>query len=202
MSRERDCSLWELSGSRKPQLARPPHAISVGYAAGAVPGNGLPNALFCIVTQVLPGNRQREEKAMKNTWKWNALAIAAAMAVTAVTGSAQETTMKANVPFEFSINGGARQAAGNYAVTRDRSLWLVRSEETGQAVIIRSIAYDGKDSETPSLSFNCVHEHCELRAIHAGGRELGAELPAPRLSKSDAAEVALVNIPLESKRGA
>jgi hypothetical protein len=145
---------------------------------------------------------KEEEKAMKNTWKWNVLAIAAAMAVTAVTGSAQETTMKANVPFEFSVNGGAPQAAGNYVVTRDRNLWLVRSEETGQAVIIRSIAYEGKDSETPSLTFNCVREHCQLRTIHAGGRELGAELPAPRLNKSDAAELAVVNIPLESKRGA
>ena len=138
---------------------------------------------------------------MKNTSKWNVLAIAAAMAATAVTGSAQGTTMRARVPFEFSINGGAPQAAGSYVVSRDRDLWLVRSEVTGHAVIFRSIAYEGKKSETPSLTFNCVRGHCQLRTIHAGGRELGAELPAPR-NKSDAAELAVVTIPLESKRGA
>jgi hypothetical protein len=139
---------------------------------------------------------------MKNTWKWNALAIAAAIAVTAVTGSAQQTALKASVPFEFSINGGAPQAAGNYVVTRDRNLWLVRSEETRHAVIIQSIAYAGKDSEAASLTFNCVRQHCQLRAIHTGGRSLGAELPPPHLSTSDAAEVAVVTIPLESKPGA
>ena len=144
---------------------------------------------------------EEEKKAMKNTWKWNGLAIAAAMAVTAVIGSAQQTAMKANVPFEFSINGGAPQAPGYYVVTRDRNLWLVRREETGHAVIVRSFAYEGKDSEAPSLTFNCVGKHCQLRAIHTGGHALGAELPPPHLSKSDAAELAVVTIPLESKPG-
>lgn len=139
---------------------------------------------------------------MENTWKWNVLAIAAAIAVTTVAASAQETRLKANVPFEFSINGGANQPAGNYFVTRDRNLWLIRSEDTGRAVIIRSIAYEGKAYEESSLTFNCVRQHCQLHVIRVGGRALGAELPAPRLSKSDAAEVAVVTIPLESNRGA
>lgn len=132
---------------------------------------------------------------------WTAVAIAAGIAATTVTAVAQETRMKANVPFEFSINGGANHAAGTYVITRDRNMWLVRSEETGHAVIVRSIAYEGKDSEKPSLTFNCVREHCQLRAIHAGRRALGAEIPAPRLSKSDATELAVVNIPLEPNRG-
>jgi hypothetical protein len=142
---------------------------------------------------------KQEEKAMSNIW--NALAIAAGIAATTVAASAQETAMKAKVPFEFSINGGANLAAGDYIVTRDRNLWLVRSEETGHAVIVRSIAYEGKDSEKPSLTFNCARERCQLRAIHAGRRALGAEIPQPRLSKSDAEEIAVVNIPLEPNRG-
>ena len=137
---------------------------------------------------------------MRNVWK--AWAIAAGMVVTTVTASAQGTALKANVPFEFSINGGANLAAGDYIVTRDRNLWLVRSEETGHAVIIRSVPYEGKDSEKPSLTFNCVREHCQLRFIHAGRQALGAELPAPRLSKSDSAELAVVTISLAPNRGA
>ena len=131
-----------------------------------------------------------------------AFAITAGIAVTSVAASAQTTAMKASVPFEFSINGGAKLAAGDYIVVRDRYVWTVRNAETGHAVILRSIPYEGKDSEDPSLTFNCVREHCRLRAIHAGRRALGAELPAPRLSKADAAEIAVVNIPLEPHPGA
>lgn len=132
---------------------------------------------------------------------WTAVTIAAGIAATTVAASAQETRMKANVPFEFSINGGANLAAGDYVVTRDRNLWLFRSEETGHAVIVRSNAYAGTDSDKPSLTFNCAHERCQLRAIHAGRRALGAEIPGPRVSKSDATELAVVNIPLEPTRG-
>ena len=137
---------------------------------------------------------------MRNVWK--AWAIAAGIACTTIAASAQQTALKASVPFEFTINGGADLAAGDYIVTRDRNVWLVRNEETGHAVIIRSVPYEGKDSEMPSLTFNCVREHCQLRSIHAGRRALGAEIPAHRLNKSDAAELAVVTIPLAPARGA
>lgn len=130
---------------------------------------------------------------MKSNWKWNVFAIAVGIAVTTITASAQDAALKAKVPFEFSVNGGANLAAGNYIVTRDRNLWVIRSADTGHGVIVRSIAYEGKDSEKPSLTFNCRRDNCQLRTIHAGGRALGAELPAKAVSKSDATELAVVN---------
>jgi hypothetical protein len=137
-----------------------------------------------------------------SSWKWNVLAIAAGMAVTGAVASAQETRLKANVPFAFSINHSDSFAPGNYVVSRDRNVWRVRNEDTRQTVIIgTAVAYQGREAETSSLRFECVGNRCQLRAIHAGGSSLGAEFPAPKLSKSDAAEVAVANVPLQPIQG-
>jgi hypothetical protein len=135
-----------------------------------------------------------------SSWKWNALVTAAVMAATAGTACAQEVTMRATVPFAFSVNRGATLAPGNYMVTRDRNVWRVQSQDRRQAAaIVNATGLQGQDAEKPSLTFACVGRHCQLRAIHAGGGALGAEVPAPKLSKSDAAELAVVNVPLEPK---
>jgi hypothetical protein len=135
-----------------------------------------------------------------SNWKWNALVFAAAVAATAGTACAQDVGMKATVPFAFSISRSASLAPGTYSVIRDGSVWRVRSAETHQSVMIaNAVGIEGRASEKPSLSFDCVGKHCQLRAIHAGGGSLGAEVPAPKLSRSDRAEVAVVNVPLESK---
>ena len=136
-----------------------------------------------------------------STWKRNVLAIAAAVTAFAATSSAQDISLKATIPFAFSIYRGANLAPGDYVVVRDRSVWRISNQQAHRTVLVVPIPAQGKANETPSLTFACVGNHCQLRAIHAGGAELGAEIPAPKLSKSDAQELAFVNVTLEANRG-
>jgi hypothetical protein len=134
-----------------------------------------------------------------SNWKWNALAIAAAVAAAAVPASAQDAMLEATIPFAFSISKGANLAPGNYIVTRDRNVWQFRNEETLNSVaFVNVVGRQGQAAdEQPLLTFECWGNHCQLRAIHVGGIELGAEVVAPRVSKSDRAEVALLSVPLK-----
>lgn len=136
---------------------------------------------------------------MTNNWKRNLLTIAAAVAVTAVSASAQEITLKADVPFAFSVTRGAILAPGTYIVDHISNAWRFRSETSGEAVAtLNYVGIQGKSSEQPSLTFNCVRNRCQVSAIHLGGGA-GVELPAPKLSKSDAEELAVVSVPLERR---
>jgi hypothetical protein len=143
----------------------------------------------------------QERKTMSNQirkWKWNLLLIAMAVAAGATTASAQQATLKASVPFAFSVNGSANLEPGNYIVTRQGQIWRFRSEDSNQSVLIAtSVALQGRATEQPSLTFDCMRTHCQIRAIHAGFGAVGAEVPAPKLSKSDREELAVVNVPLE-----
>jgi hypothetical protein len=146
-----------------------------------------------------------ERKTMSNQirkWKWNLLLIAMVVAAGATTASAQQATLKASVPFAFSVNGSANLQPGSYIVTRQGQIWRFRSEDSNQSVLIAtSVALEDPADKDPSLTFNCVRTHCQVRAIHAGFGALGAEVPAPKLSKSDREELAVVNVPLEPNRG-
>ncbi len=138
----------------------------------------------------------------KSNLKWNLLVIAAAMAATGTTASAQQTMFKATIPFGFSIGRSADLAPGSYVITRDRSMWKFRNEETSQTVLFgTAVAVQGRAYEKPSLTFECRGQRCDLRAIHAGDHWLGAEFPAPKPSKSEAAEVAVVNIIVNANQG-
>jgi hypothetical protein len=135
-----------------------------------------------------------------SNWKWNAFAIAAAMAAAAVPASAQDVKLEATVPFAFSINKVATLPPGNYVVTRDRNVWWFRNEATLEGVaIVNYSGRQGQVAQEPSLTFECLGAHCQLRAIHAGGIELGAEVPAPKLSKGDRVE--LLSVALKPIRG-
>jgi hypothetical protein len=149
------------------------------------------------------GLEGRKTMSSKNSnWKRNLLVIAAGFAATAATASAQEGTLKATVPFAFSINRSVTLEPGNYTVARNGHFLQFRSEETGQSVaIVNAIGLQGKADEQPSLTFDCVGRRCQIRAIHMGGGALGAEVSAPKLSKSDREELAVVNVPLQPNRG-
>jgi hypothetical protein len=136
-----------------------------------------------------------------STWKRNVLAIAALFAATVTTAPAQSLTMKAEVPFEFSVNHASNLAPGTYIVTHDRNVWIIRNETVHRAVFVTPVAAQGKANDKPSLTFQCVGTSCRLRAINAGYGQPGGELPAPHLSKSDAAEIAMVTVPLQPNRG-
>jgi hypothetical protein len=135
-------------------------------------------------------------------WKWNLLLIAMGVAAGATTASAQELTLRASVPFAFSVSGSANLEPGSYIVTRQGKLWQLRSEDSNHAVLAAtSVPIEDPADKNPSLTFNCVRTHCQLSAIHAGFGELGAEVQAPKLSKSDQEELAVFNVPLEPNRG-
>ena len=137
-----------------------------------------------------------------SNWKRNLLVIVTAVAATAATASAQEVKLRATIPFTFSIDRNVKLAPGEYIVARHGNFWSLRGEDAPQsAAFVRTIALEGRVSEKPSLTFNCVRSQCQIRAIHVGGSELGAEVLAPKLSKSDKEELAVVNIPLELNPG-
>lgn len=137
-----------------------------------------------------------------STWKWNLLMIAAGVAATAASASAQQGLLQADIPFAFSINRSANLEAGSYTVAQNEHVLRFRNLQTGEVVLaVNAIGREGKAGEKPSLTFACVGKHCQIRAIKMGGTAPGAELPAPHLSKSDKEELAVVNIPLEPSRG-
>jgi hypothetical protein len=137
-----------------------------------------------------------------SNWKVNVFVIAAAAAAMAAPAWAQDITLKATVPFAFSINkDAANLAPGKYVLTHDGSVWRLRSEETSQSVaIVNFSGRQGQAAEKPALSFDCLGTHCQLRAIHTGGSSLGAEVPAPPLSNADKAELGLVSVSLKPVR--
>ncbi len=136
---------------------------------------------------------------MRN-WKWNILLIATAVTA-GTTASAQEVTLMANIPFAFSVSG-ENLAPGNYVVSHQGPIWRFQSEDSkDSAFIARSAGLDDAANTQPSLTFNCVRSHCQVRAIHVGSGERGVELPPTKLSKSDAEELAVLSIPLKLKHG-
>jgi hypothetical protein len=133
-----------------------------------------------------------------SSWKRNAFAIAAAVAAAAGPAFAQDVRLKATIPFAFSINKDVSLAPGKYVVIHDQDVWRVRSEETLRSVVISNFTgHQGQGAEQPSLTFDCLGTHCQLRAINAGGGALGAEVPAPQLSNSEKAELGLISVALK-----
>jgi hypothetical protein len=135
-----------------------------------------------------------------NTWK-NILAATAILAATVSLAPAQEITLRANVPFEFSVNHASNLAPGKYTVTRDRNTWLISNRGYKRTVLVLPRPVQGARDEAPALVFQCVGHNCQLQAIRAGNGELGGIVPTPKLSKSDRAEIATITVPLEIGRG-
>jgi hypothetical protein len=131
-------------------------------------------------------------------WKWNALAIAATVAAAAAPALAQNVTMRATIPFAFSVNKSANLAPGSYIVTHDQNVWTVRNESTREAVaIVNYSGLQGQIAEQAALTFDCLATHCQLRAIHTGNGALGAEVLEPQPGNSDKAKLRLVSVALK-----
>jgi hypothetical protein len=138
---------------------------------------------------------------MNNNWMRSFFLIAAAVTATATTASAQDVTLRATVPFRFSVNRSANLAPGNYVVLHRGNFWWFRSEDSSKAVAIATaIPKQDQPSQLPSITFTCLRARCEVQAIHVGYGSLGVELPVHKLSKSDAEELAFVSVPLEANQ--
>ena len=137
-----------------------------------------------------------------SNWKWTAVLIAAATAAAAVPASAQDVTLNAIIPFAFSIGKNVKLGPGKYVVTREHNVWRFQSEDRHDiAAMVNFSGLRAKAEDHPALTFECLGKHCQLRTIQVGGGELGAQVSAPKLTKSDAQEVAVVQVPLELNKG-
>ena len=135
---------------------------------------------------------------MNNNWKRSFLLVAAAVTATVATASAQDVTLRATVPFRFSVSAESNLPAGNYLVTHQGNFWLFRGEDSNYAAAIgNAVPKEEHRDQLPSLTFVCVRSRCQIQTIHSGYGTPGAEIPAPKLSKSDAEELAYVTVPME-----
>jgi len=125
------------------------------------------------------------------------LALAATLGIAATTASAQ-VTLKAAVPFSFEISGHQVLPAGNYSVSRDRSIWRFTNDETrNKALASATTPMESKRTDEARLVFQCRANNCALRNIQTGHGELRGYWAAPKRSKSDANELArTVVVPL------
>lgn len=135
-------------------------------------------------------------------WKRNFLATAVVLAATTATASAQDISLKVSVPFGFSINRNVNLAAGKYTLSRHAGLWRLTSADFSKTVpIVNYVGIRDSGYDNPTLTFVCVSTQCELQAIHLADGRNGVEVAAPRLSKSEQEQVAVVNVPIKSSHG-
>jgi len=119
---------------------------------------------------------------MEGTMKNNlaVLAVLALAAVAAVPASAQSTTLKANIPFEFSA-GTSVMPAGDYTVKGGwgSSSVLIRSDDSSAAAYLAAQAgQTARGSEGNSkLVFHRVGDQYFLRQIVNGSLSMVRDFP-------------------------
>jgi hypothetical protein len=109
------------------------------------------------------------------------LAVLALAAVVAVPASAQSSTLKANIPFEFSA-GSRVMPAGDYTLdgSLSSSVVLIRSVDSSSAGYLSaraSLTAPGASSEQDKLIFHRVGDQYFLRQIVDGSRSLVRDIP-------------------------
>jgi hypothetical protein len=101
----------------------------------------------------------------------NRFFLFAASAVFFGTTAFGQTTMKADVPFAFSIPGGAGEAAGNYVINLDthntgKVLRLYNFDtHHGTLAITYSAGGGPRQNVEPRLVFRCGDEGCALSEV-------------------------------------
>ena len=125
------------------------------------------------------------------------MTLAATLAIAATTASAQ-VGLRAAVPFSFEVNGHYVGPAGNYEVNRSGDVWIFTNEDTLNKSLAQATArMESKPTDGAQMVFSCRASNCTLRSIQTGGGGIGGYWAPPRLSKSDAAELArLVIVPV------
>jgi len=101
----------------------------------------------------------------------NRFFLFAATAVFFGTTAFGQTTIKADVPFAFSIPGGAGEAAGNYVINLDshyggKVVRLYNADTRHAAVAITFSAGGGPaEQRNPRLVFRCGNAGCALSEV-------------------------------------
>ncbi len=109
------------------------------------------------------------------------LAVLALAAVVVAPVSAQSTTLKANIPFEFSA-GSSLMPAGDYTLggSYSSSVVLLRSDDSSSAGYISARATQtapGVLGDKAKLIFNRIGDQYFLRQIVDGGRSTVRDVP-------------------------
>jgi len=126
------------------------------------------------------------------------LTVAATLAITAMTASAQ-VTLKASVPFAFTAGSDRVLAPGDYEIRANPgAAWVITNRETSaKTMIVKGNRTESKQADRPQLVFACRVNRCDLRQVNVGGGEPGYQFHAPRHKGSDGEEDArLVVVPI------
>jgi len=116
-------------------------------------------------------------------------ALATLVAGTAV---AQNHSVKANVPFDFTV-GNAHIPAGTYLISETNSQNTVEIRNAaGKPAIFGSVYSDGKHSQTSKLVFDRYGDRYFLREILCANAGMNLELPVSKTEKSVQRQMASV----------
>ena len=116
----------------------------------------------------------------RNVFGLMTLIVAFSIAVPVV--QAQQTIMRANVPFAFSV-GDKQLPAGTYAVREMNRATVIQSADSANSVLgIYNYAGPSKAHET-KLVFNKVGDHYFLAQIWTSARDQGLSVPQSKLEK-------------------
>lgn len=112
--------------------------------------------------------------------------IASLLLLTATSALAQSSALKANVPFDFQINGKT-MTAGEYTLTEPVSpqrIIIIRCRENGTAAAANIMtAYARELSNKTELVFRRYGNEYFLAKIHVQGQTRGVELPKSKAER-------------------
>jgi len=109
--------------------------------------------------------------------------LAFALLLTAVAAGAQETKMKANIAFDFTV-GDRVYPAGQYllnSITGDgAAIRIDGNPEVGAALVLSHACESTKPSKQTKLVFQRVGENYFLHQVWVAGNSIGREFRASR----------------------
>src|ERR1700756_349046 len=112
-----------------------------------------------------------------------AIALFALATLVAGTAKAQSNTLKATVPFDFTV-GTAHVPAGTYMISSTGSSSTVRLQNDSGKVNIFGIGFaDGKQTKASKLVFARYADNYFLREIFCARGDMNVELPVSKSEK-------------------
>jgi len=115
---------------------------------------------------------------------YGALAMLAVALMISVPMTQAQNSVRANVPFAFSLNQSSMPAGGYEISSVNEKVISVRSLETGQArMLIASVHVQASQDQHAKLVFHKYGDQYFLSQIWDGSGADGIELPASKLEK-------------------
>ena len=117
--------------------------------------------------------------------------------------NAQDRSEKANIPFVFHTQQTTFEA-GKYTVQERTStgLFLLRSDETANAVLMQMHPGPSADPEKPKLIFACYGHYCALAEISMEGSDVTYALPDSAIEKNLKHKLgisSMISVPLKGR---